>query len=272
MRAPFPAPSTRLAPTLVPSGKGRWPAVACGLAWLGLWAAGCVLPWAARSPGDSRGRFLRPGRLPIGAALESAPRLRRRNPGVPVAPSRHDRALERNGGVVERPTGGRRRSGDRCVAGARGGRGSRGVGSGPGTGYRMGDWSPGEGGQPPRTSRRGQKDAVATVKTDILVLREPAREARLRVTLYGDLARHPERVRAGDGLVLRHHPAPGTASAPHGGLGTPPGGARALADRLSGRRGVVQSRPRCRWCWRGGRGGCSGRNWTGTCRRWFAGC
>lgn len=65
----------------------------------------------------------------------------------------------------------------------------------PGPVYRMGEWSLGEGAPRARTSVRGQKDAVGTVKTDTLVLREAVRGVRVRITFEGTLAKEPERLR-----------------------------------------------------------------------------
>lgn len=64
-----------------------------------------------------------------------------------------------------------------------------------GSPYRMGEWSLGEGSPRPRTSIRGQKDSLGVVKTDTLVLKQPVSGLRLRVTLEGTLAEHPERLR-----------------------------------------------------------------------------
>ena len=63
----------------------------------------------------------------------------------------------------------------------------------PGPCYDLGRWSMDEG--TVRTSRRGQKDELAEVQTDTLVLRRPAAGFRVSVTLSGALAREPGRVR-----------------------------------------------------------------------------
>lgn len=61
--------------------------------------------------------------------------------------------------------------------------------------YQLGAWSL-DGAQPVvRSSVRGQRDAFGEVKTDTLVLRESVRAFRLRLTLVGELARHPDRLR-----------------------------------------------------------------------------
>jgi hypothetical protein len=166
------------------------------LAWLGVLAVGCVLPWGRHArpvmlAGDSAGlvgfRSVRPWKaLPAvdaGTRVFLSPPLGTTAPWNELVVSWNVEPAESAGLTIEAlpvPVGAAEAAAWDPVRE---------------TGYRMGDWSPGEGGQPPRTSRRGQKDEVATVKTDILVLREPAREARLRLTLHGNLARHPERVR-----------------------------------------------------------------------------
>ncbi|MBX3747484.1 MAG: C39 family peptidase [Verrucomicrobiae bacterium] len=66
---------------------------------------------------------------------------------------------------------------------------------GPARFYHLGHWSPDTHGPLERTSVRGQRDAFAEVKTDTLVLRQPAHALRLRLTLSGELARHPDRLR-----------------------------------------------------------------------------
>lgn len=61
--------------------------------------------------------------------------------------------------------------------------------------YHMGQWSF-DGHQPlVRTSLRNQRDVVAEVKTDTLVLRQPARRVRLHLTLHGALATNSESLR-----------------------------------------------------------------------------
>lgn len=61
--------------------------------------------------------------------------------------------------------------------------------------HSLGTWSLDDRAPWPRTSPKDPGDADARVKTDTLSLRTPARAVRLRLTLAGDLARHPERLR-----------------------------------------------------------------------------
>ncbi len=51
--------------------------------------------------------------------------------------------------------------------------------------YSLGDWTAVPGVGTPRSSVNGQKDAVGEVRTDVLVLREPAERAQLRLTVRG---------------------------------------------------------------------------------------
>ncbi len=61
--------------------------------------------------------------------------------------------------------------------------------------YDMGHWSPGPSPAAARTSVPGQKDAFAEVKTDTLVLKDRVHDFRVRITLEGNLARDPGRLR-----------------------------------------------------------------------------
>lgn len=61
--------------------------------------------------------------------------------------------------------------------------------------YPLGNWSLGEGAPWPRTSVTAPGDADGRVKTDTLALTAPAIAVRLRLTLGGELARHPDRLR-----------------------------------------------------------------------------
>jgi len=61
--------------------------------------------------------------------------------------------------------------------------------------YSLGRWSLGTAAPLERASVPGQHDSNAVVRTDTLVLREPADGARLRVSLFGSLAGQPERLR-----------------------------------------------------------------------------
>ncbi len=61
--------------------------------------------------------------------------------------------------------------------------------------YGLGHWSLGDPAPVIRTSLREPTDADGSVHTDTLALRQPARAARLRLTLVGQLAHHPERLR-----------------------------------------------------------------------------
>lgn len=66
---------------------------------------------------------------------------------------------------------------------------------GAGRFYHLGHWTPAADGPIERTSVRGQRDDFAEVKTDTLVLRRPSHAFRLRLTLAGTLARHPDRLK-----------------------------------------------------------------------------
>ncbi len=61
--------------------------------------------------------------------------------------------------------------------------------------YRLGQWSLGTNPPVVRTSLRGERDLDGVVRTDTLALTRPSRAVRLRLTLLGTLARHPEHLR-----------------------------------------------------------------------------
>jgi hypothetical protein len=61
--------------------------------------------------------------------------------------------------------------------------------------YRLGDWSLDPDAPLARTSVRAEADAEGEVRTDTLVLRDAAEGVRVRLTLRGALARHPDRLR-----------------------------------------------------------------------------
>lgn len=60
--------------------------------------------------------------------------------------------------------------------------------------YGLGDWSLDDTAGLPRTSRKGERDEYGEVQTDTLVLKQPHHRLQLRLTLHGELARHPERL------------------------------------------------------------------------------
>lgn len=61
--------------------------------------------------------------------------------------------------------------------------------------YGLGHWSLGDSPFIVRTSQSGESDADGVVRTDTLVLHESANGVQLRLTLHGELTRHPERLR-----------------------------------------------------------------------------